>query len=81
MNVFTFWFGRCIISLNSLRVSSIMRYNVYGVSDWPEELGKLFIIFENKEFDSVEDARLAARQAYDEHLDVIVKEVKDDLWI
>ena len=58
-----------------------MRYNVYGVSDWPEELGKLFIIFENKEFDSVEDARSAARHAYDEHLDVIVKEVKDDLWI
>lgn len=58
-----------------------MRYNVYGVSSWPEELGKLFIIFENKEFDSVEDAKSAAIQAYDEHLDVIVKEVKDDLWI
>ncbi len=58
-----------------------MRYNVYGVSYWPEELGKLFIIFENKEFDSVEDARSAARYAYDEHLDVIVKEVKDELWI
>ena len=51
------------------------KYNVYGVSDWPEEMGKEFEIFIEKEFESAEDAAKAAKEKYHESLEVIVKEV------
>lgn len=50
------------------------KYNVYGISDWPEEQGKEFEIFIEKEFESIEDAIDAAKKAYSEELEVIVKE-------
>lgn len=52
-----------------------MKFTVYGVSDWPEDCGKLFLIFKEKEFETQADAVIAARSAYSENLEVVVKEV------
>ena len=51
------------------------KYNVYGVSDWPEEMGKEFEIFIEKEFASVGEAVKAAKETYCEDLEIIIKEV------
>ncbi|MND53797.1 hypothetical protein D3C80_448440 [compost metagenome] len=49
------------------------KFNVYGVSDWPEELGKQFAIFLGKEFESKEHAKEAAQHHYDD-VEIIVEE-------
>ena len=48
-------------------------YNVYGVSDWPKSIGQKFIIFEHKEFVDAEAAIRAAKDAYSDDLEIIVK--------
>lgn len=50
-----------------------MLYNVYGVSNWPEEMGKKFEIFMNWWFDSTDDAIRAAKNAYHDGLEVVVE--------
>jgi hypothetical protein len=48
---------------------------VYGVSDWPEELGKTFEIFIDKEFEDEAAAIKAGKELYDDDLEIIVEEV------
>lgn len=50
-----------------------MKYNVYGISTWPENLDERFEIFLNKEFASEEDAIKAAWDMYNPTLDVEVE--------
>lgn len=51
----------------------LTRYNVYGVSDWPETMGERFDIFTAKPFASEADAIAAAQAAYSSELEVIVE--------
>lgn len=51
----------------------LTRYNVYGVSDWPETMGQRFNIFTAKPFASEADAIAAARAAFDSDLEIIVE--------
>lgn len=51
------------------------RFNVYGISDWPEELGKEFDIFIDKPFADEQAAIDAAHAAYDATLEVRVEEI------
>ena len=39
------------------------RFNVYGVCDWPEEMGETFVIFVAKEFPDADAAAAAAHGA------------------
>ncbi len=48
------------------------RFDVFGVSDWPEDAGKRFAIYENTEFVDAPAAIAAARAEYNDKLEVVV---------
>lgn len=50
---------------------------VFGISDWPEELGHEFPIIEIIDGESDEDAVNRARIYYDSKLECVIKEVGD----
>lgn len=50
-----------------------MKYDVYAVSDWPEEYGALIAIYTGKEFASVNEAREAGQRHYSD-LEILVEE-------
>jgi hypothetical protein len=53
-----------------------MKFNVYGVSDWPEEEGGRFAIFLEREFESKEHAKQAGHEQYSDDLEIIVEDCK-----
>ena len=52
------------------------KFNVYAISDWPENIGQEFVIFEGKEFENKECAIQAAKEHYDD-LEIVVRECKE----
>ena len=52
------------------------RFNVYGVCDWPEEMGETFVIFVAKEFPDADAAAAAAHAAFSPSLEVQAVPVK-----
>jgi len=50
-------------------------FNVYGISDWPENLGEKFIIYKNKGFSTVDEAVAAARDEYYDKIDIVVEKL------
>lgn len=50
-----------------------MFYNVYGVSDWPENAGELFPIFLNKFFHTSQEAIDLAKKVYDNTIELVIE--------
>lgn len=49
------------------------KYNVYGISDWPESLGEKFLIYREKEFLSEGLAIDAAKALYGNNVEIVVE--------
>jgi hypothetical protein len=53
------------------------KYDVVGVSTWPEDNGAEFDIFKRKDFRDEAAAIAAARAAYSDDIEVIVRKDRD----
>lgn len=49
------------------------KYNVYGISEWPESLGEKFLIYCEKEFPDEESAAIAAKASYGNNVEIVVE--------
>jgi hypothetical protein len=54
------------------------KFDVVGVSDWPEDRGSEFDIFKGKDFPDEDAGIAAARAAYSADLEVIVRQASAD---
>lgn len=50
---------------------------VFGISDWPENMGEEFAIFQVRVGETDEEAIERAREAYDSDTECIIREIEE----
>lgn len=49
------------------------KWNVFAVSDWPESMGELLLVYKAKEFESKDHAKKAGEAQYQNLKIVVIK--------
>jgi hypothetical protein len=62
--------------LPSIGIKSMKIYNVYAISDWPENMGEKIVVYREKQFESEEQAELAGASQYPD-LEIVVVEAAE----